>query len=235
MSVMTDPAGNLAAHRLYSEFCFRPGILGDPSLKRGHMWLFRLSEDSCVSEFLRRHPFAEPKVSRSRVNFHDRMLYQMSWADPQTEDGMDLFIEGQPSQTLEGTMPRIGGLYYQEGDRNLELVAEEKDDTISEGKASRFTISIWNQGSMPLQLSPSASIPSGTTLTPWPLSTLSIDASDEKTVEFKLNWLPGHKLPDFTSFPTVPATFYLKMKKIENPLLASAGFRNQETVSHFSD
>ena len=151
----------------------------------------------------------------------------MSWTDPQTEDRTDLFIEGQPSQTFEGTMPRIAGLYYHEGDTNLELVAEEKDDTISEGKASRFTMSIWNQGSMPLQLSPSASIPSGTTLTPWPLSTLSMNASDVKTVEFELTWLPGYKLPDFTSFPTVPATFYLKMEGIENRLFASAGFGNQ--------
>ena len=33
MSVMTDPVGNLPAHRLYSKFSFRPGILGDPSLR----------------------------------------------------------------------------------------------------------------------------------------------------------------------------------------------------------
>lgn len=149
MSVMTDPVENLPAHRLYSKFSFRPGIIGDPSSERGHMWLFRFSEESCVSEFLTRHPFAEPEVSRSRVHFHDRMLYRMSWPDPQTKDGMDLFIEGQPSQTLEGTMPRIAGLSYQEGDTNLELSAMEKDDSISEGRGSGFTVGIRNKAPHP--------------------------------------------------------------------------------------
>jgi len=114
MSTMTDPIGNLPAHRLISKFGFKPGILGDPSKPRGHMWLFRFSEQSCMSEFLKRHPFAEPFVSRLKVDFHGQMLYRMSWRDPQTEENMNLYLEGQPSQTPEGTMPRISGFSYEE-------------------------------------------------------------------------------------------------------------------------
>lgn len=94
MSLMTDPVGNLPAYRLYSKFGFRPAILGDPSAPRGHMWLFRFSEECCVLEFLMRHPFAEPSISRSKIDFRGRRLYSMSWRDPQTEEVLTLYIEG---------------------------------------------------------------------------------------------------------------------------------------------
>ena len=226
MTTMTDPVGNLPAHRLYSKFGFRPGILGDPSVKRGHMWLFRFSEESCISEFLKRHPFAEPSVSLSKVNFHDRMLYRMSWRDPQTEDKIDLFIEGQPSQTPEGTMPRITGFSYKEKDIGLDALVKEQSKIIRQGETSDFAISFWNLGSKTLQFSLSASIPDGTVLTPLPqtLSPLEINSQDEKTIQFKIAYPSSCKLPDFTTFPTIITTCFFIVEFLEHPLFASAGF-----------
>lgn len=226
MSVMADPVGNLPAHRLYSKFGFRPGILGDPSVKRGQMWLFRFSEESHISKFLKSHPFAEPSVSPSKVNFHDRMLYRMSWKDPQTKDKMDLFIQGQPSQTPEGTMPRISGLSYKEKDLGLEAVVKEQSRVIRQGETSRFAISFRNLSSKPVEIMLSNSIPHGTALTPIPqsLSPLEVKPINEKTVQFELTWLSGCSLPDFTTFPTVLATCRFTGEGIKHPLFASAGF-----------
>jgi GNAT superfamily N-acetyltransferase len=231
MSAMTDPAGNLPAYRLYSKFGFRPAILGDPSLKRGHMWLFRFSEECCVSEFLRRHPFAEPKVSHSKGNFHNRMLYQMSWKDPQTEERIDLYIEGQPSQISEGTMPRIAGLSCKEKDLELELLLKEENETIKQGQTSKFYFTLWNLGSRPVQSPLSTSIPDGTTLTPQSPSSVKVGAKEEKTIQFKFTWIPQSKLPDFTSFPTIIVTCYLNAESFEHPLFTSAGFRKEQPDS----
>jgi hypothetical protein len=71
----------------------------------------------------------------------------MSWRDPQTVDRIDLFIEGQPSQTPEGTMPRIAGCSYKEKDTALDVLIHEQTKIIKPGGKSHFTISLWNLGS----------------------------------------------------------------------------------------
>jgi len=229
ISAMTDPVGNLPAYRLYSKFGFRPGILGDPSLKRGHMWLFRFSEESYVSEFLRRHPFAEPSVSSSKMDFHGRMLYSMTWRDPQTGEKMALYLEGQPSQTLEGTMPRITGFSYQEKDIGLEVRVQEQNKIIKRGETLGFTTSLWNIGTKPLQIALSASIPDGTVLTPSQLPPpTEISPKNARTIQFELTWPSSCDLPDFTSFSTVPATCFFQIEGLEQPLFASAGFEKEE-------
>ncbi len=230
LSVMTDPVGNLPAHRLYSKFGFRPGILGDPSKKRGHMWLFRFSEKTCVSEFRRRHPFAEPSVSQSKVDFHGRLLYRMAWRDPQTGERMGSYIEGQPSQTAEGTMPRIAGFSYEEKNLGLEAVVKEQTNVIRRGETSRFAVSLWNLGSGTLRITSDASIPEGTELTPQSLLPIEIDPKNEKTIQFELTWPSSCNLPEFTSFPTVPVTFFFEIEGLEQPLFASAGFRRENRV-----
>jgi len=226
MSVMADPMGNLPAHRLYSKFGFRPGILGDSSLKRGHMWLFRFSEESCVSEFLKRHPFAETSVSPSKVDFHDRMLYRMAWKDPQTEEKMALYIEGQPSQTPDGTMPRISGFSYQEEDTELQALIQEQSKTVTQGVATKFAISSWNLRSKPLEIALYVSIPDGTTLTPATQcpSSIRIDPRNEKTLQFEFIWPSRCKLPDFTTFSTLLVTGFFTVEGLQYQLLASAGF-----------
>jgi len=231
MSAMTDRVGNLPAHRLYSKFGFRPGILGDPSVNRGHMWLFRFSEESCVSEFLRRHPFAEPYVSQSKVDFHGRMLYRMAWKDPQTQEEIDLYVEGQPSQTPEGTMPRIAGFSYKEKDVILEVLVQEQSKIIMRGETSGFTVSLWNLGSKTLRITSSASIPNGTELTPLPqlLPPLEIDPKNQKTIQFELKWPSSCNLPNFTTFSTVPSTCFFMIKGLEHHLLASAGFEKEQS------
>jgi GNAT superfamily N-acetyltransferase len=231
ITVMADPVGNPLAHRLYSKFGFRPGILGDPSLKRGHMWLFRLSEETCISEFLGRHPFAEPKVSHSKVNFHNRMLYQMSWTDTQTWDKMDLFIEGQPSQTPEGTMPRISGVSYKEEELGLEALVREQSATIRQGETSGFTVSFWNLGSKPMELSLSGSISEGTYLSPMPenFSPLEIELENEKTLQFGFTWLSRGNIPDYTSFSTVISTCFFAFESFKHPSFVSSGFDMKKT------
>lgn len=227
LSVMTDPVGNLPAHRLYSKFGFRPGILGDPSKKRGHMWLFRFSEQTCVSEFLRRHPFAAPSVSQHKVDFHGRLLYRMAWRDPQTGERIDLYIEGQPSQTLEGTMPRIAGFCYKEKDARLEASLAEQVEIITRGETSKFAVSIWNLGSRTLRITSNASVPEGTDLTPQSLPPIEIDPKNEKTIQFVLTWPSSCSLPEFTTFATVPVTFFFEIEGLRRPLFASAGFRRE--------
>jgi len=226
MSTMTDPAGNLPAHRLYSKFGFRPGILGDPSVKRGHMWLFRFSEESCVSEFLERHPFAEPSVSPSKVDFHGRTLYRMAWIDPQPEEKMALYIEGQRSQTPAGTMPRIAGFSYKEKDVELEALVKEESKIIRQGGTSGFVTSLWNLGSKPVKIMISASVPDGVIVTPTPqtLSPSEITPLKEKTMQFKIAYPSNCKLPSFTSFSTMLATCFFMVEGLKYPLFASTGF-----------
>jgi len=229
MSLMTDPVGDVPAHRLYSKFGFRPGILGDPSVKRGHMWLFRFSEESCKSEFLEGYPFAEPSVSSSKVSFHDRMLYRMTWRDPQTEEKLDIYLEGQPSQTPEGTMPRIAGFSYKKEALELEVLVKEQCEIISRGGTSEFAISFWNLNSKPVQVILGVSIPDGTALTPLPksLSSIEISPRSEKTIKFEFTWLSNCNLPDFTTFPTVLATCFFTVAGLQHPLFASAGFERK--------
>jgi GNAT superfamily N-acetyltransferase len=229
MSAMADPVGNLPAHRLYSKFGLRPGILGDPSVKRGHMWLFRFSKESCISEFLKKHPFAEPSVSPSKLGFHDQMLYRMSWRDPQTEDKIDLFIEGQPSQTPDGTAPRIAGLSYKEKDLEIEALVKEQNRTIRRGETSGFTTSFWNLGSKPLQTAFNFFIPNGAILSPLPenLSPIEIDPRNEKTIQFEFTWSFDCRLPDFTTFPTILATCCFTVEGLKYPFFISAGFEKK--------
>ena len=230
ISAMTDPVGNLPAHRLYSKFGFRPGILGDPSAKRGHMWLFRFSEESCVPEFLKRHPFAEPSVASSKVDFQGRMLYCMAWRDPQSEDKLVLYLEGQPSQIPEGTMPRIAGFSYQEKDVGLEALVQEQSKIIRRGETSGFITSLWNIGTKPLQIALSASIPDGTVLalSSQLLPPIEINPKNERTIQFELTWPSSCDLPEFTTFSTVPATCFFQIEDLEQPLFASAGFEKEE-------
>jgi len=229
LSVMTDPVGNLPAHRLYSKFGFRPGILGDPSKKRGHMWLFRFSENTCVSEFRRRHPFAEPSVSQHKVDFHGRLLYRTAWRDPQTGERMDLYIEGQPSQTLEGTMPRIAGFSYEEKNLGLEAVVKEQSKVIKRAKTSKFATCLRNLGSKTLRITSNASIPDGTELNPQSLSAIEINSENEKTLQFELTWPPTCNLPGCATFSTVPATCFFRIEGFEQPLFASAGFKGEQS------
>jgi len=231
MSVMTDPVGNIPAHRLYSKFGFRPGILGDPCAKRGHMWLFRFSEESCVSEFLKRHPLAESSVASSKVDFHGRTLYCMAWRDPQTEEKISLYLEGQPSQTPEGTMPRIAGFSYQEKDVGLEALVQEQNKIIRRGGTLGFTTSLWNIGTKPLQIALSASIPDGIVLTPSQLlPPIKINTKNERTIQFELTWPSSCDLPDFTTFSTVPTTCFFQIEGLKQPLFASAGFEREESA-----
>lgn len=226
ISTMFEPVGNLPAHRLYSKFGFRPGILGVPSVKRGHMWLFRFSEESFLSEFLKKHPFAEPSVSSSKANFHSRMLYRMSWREPQKEDRIDFFIEGQPSQTPEGTMPRISGFSCKKEGMELEVLVGEQSRRIIQGETVKFTVSFWNHGSEPLQIAFNLSIPQGTMLSlpsQFP-STIEIGPRDEKNIEFELVRPLSCRLPSFTTFSTVLATCLLMVESYAHPLVVSAGF-----------
>jgi len=228
ISTMTDPVGNLPAHRLYSKFGFKPAILGDPSAARGHMWLFRFSDSCCASEFLKRHPFAEPSVSQSKVEFHGRMLHRMSWTDPQTQEKLAFYIEGQPSQTLEGTMPRIAGFSFKEEDAMLDVLVQDLDKVIKQGQASKFVVSIWNLGSETLRITWSASIPEGMKLN-LPLEPFSVDVKPCKTdrMQYTFAWPLGVNLPDFTTFSTIPATYFFTIKGLKQPLFASAGFERE--------
>jgi len=230
MLSMTDPVGNLPAHRLYSKFGFRPGILGDPTIERGHTWVFRFSEKSCVSEFLKRHPFAEPSVSRSKVDFHGRMLYNMAWCDPQTEEELSFFVEGQPSQTPEGTMPRIAGFSYEENSAKFDLLVRDQDRVIRQGETSRFAVSIWNFGPETLRIAYSVSVPDGTELVVVSPVAPSFEVAPDEVehMQFRLTWLSGFSLPDFTSFSTVPATCFFAVGGFERPLFASAGFERAQ-------
>lgn len=229
ISSMTDPVGNLPAHRLYSKFGFKPAILGDPSAARGHMWLFRFSERSYASEFLKRHPFAEPSVSQSKIEFHGRMLYRMAWTDPQTKEKLTLYIEGQPSQTLEGTMPRVAGFSFKEEKVMLDMLVQELDKTIRQGEVSKFIVSIWNLGSETLRTTWTASIPEGMELNPPLEPPLSVDVRPSETnhVQYALAWPLGISLPDFTTFSTIPATCFYTIKGLAQPLFASAGFERE--------
>ena len=221
---MTDPVENLPAHRLYSKYGFRPGILGDPSRRRGHMWLFRFSQESSIKEFIKRHPFAEPSVSRSKEDFFERILYRMSWRDPQTQDKMDLFIEGQPSQTPDGTMPRITGFSFKEKDHEFEVVIKERNTIRLE--TSKIDLSFFNHSSKPLQLALCASIPNGIILSPSPqtLSPIKVDTRKKRIIKFEIAVSDYSKLPKFTTFPTVLTTFFFWVKRLEYPLFASTGF-----------
>jgi len=229
MSVMTDPVENLAAHRFYSKFGFRPGILGDPSLERGHMWLFRFSKENFVGSFLWRHPFAEPSVSPSKIGFHGRMLYRMTWRDPQTGEELALYLEGQPNQPDKGTMPRIAGFLYRDESTMVEGVVKELQKTIKEGETSTFTVLLRNVGSKPVELTFNASIPRGTMLSPFPkdLYRTNILPKEEKTVRFKFTWLSSYTLPNFTTFLTVPVTCFLQFEGADKPIFLSAGFERK--------
>ena len=225
MTTMTDPMGNLPVHRLYSKFSFRPGIHGDPHTERGHTWLFRFSEESCVAAFLRKHPFAEPHVSPSKADFHGRPLYSMHWRDPQTGEALALYLEGKPSQTPEGTMPRIAGFSYKEGGTGLEGLAQELVKTIREEGTSGFKVYLWNNGSRRLEVEFGASIPLRLELNPSPQDLQAIDMgpNEEKKLRFEIKWLSGSSLP-YTTFPTIFVTFFLLLKGLGQPLLTSVGF-----------
>ena len=231
ISLMTEPVGNLAAHKLFSNFGFRPGILGDPSLERGHTWFFRFSEESFVSKFLWRHPFAEPSVSPSKIGFHDRMLYRMAWRDPQSNEALALYLRGQPSQTVKGTMPRIAGFSYREGDIRVDGAVKEQQKTIREGETCSFTMSLWNAGSKSLDLTFNTFIPEGTMLSPSPeeLGTVNISPEEGEEIRFEFTWLSGYSLPDFTTFPTVTATCFLNIEDTNQPIFVSAGFEREIT------
>lgn len=229
MSLMTEPVGNLAAYRLFSKFGFCIGILGDPSLERGHAWLFRFSEESFVSRFIWRHPFAEPSVSLSKISFHEQMLYRMAWREPHSDEALALYLRGQPSQTVEGTMPRIAGFSYREGGVRVEVAVKEQQKIIREGETCRFTVSLWNAGTKPLELTFNTSIPEGTILSPYPkeLGTVNIPPEEGEAIRFEFKWLSGHSLPNFTTFPTVPTTCFLNIEGINRPFFVSAGFERE--------
>jgi hypothetical protein len=221
---MTDPVGNLPAQRLYSKFGFKQAILGDTSIKRGHMCLFQFSEESLVLEFLKRHPFTEHSISSSKVDFHGRMLHLMAWKDTQTKEKLALYIEGQPSQTPKGTMSRICGVSCD--DIGIEALVREESKTITQGGNTKFAISIWNLSSKPLEIPLNVSIPEGTILNPLTQYTflIKINPAKEKNIHFELTWSSSCKLPDFTTFSTVLATVFFAVEGITHPLFVSAGF-----------
>lgn len=144
ISAMTE-LDNHSAHRLYSKFGFHIGI--PPDSKEGKMWLFRFSEDSPLGKFLFIHSFSQPSVSPHKISFYDRSLYEMKWIDPLTEDEMIFYLEGQPGQPREGgTMPRIAGISYKEGDMALDCVVHEKSKSIGLEREALFELFIVNAG-----------------------------------------------------------------------------------------
>jgi len=188
------------------------------------MWLFRFSEESCVSEFLKRHPFAEPVISSTKTDFHDRILYNMAFKDPQTEKELALYVEGQPSQTSEGTMPRMSGFSCK--DIGLEALVREESKTIIKGGNAGFTVSIWNLSSKPLRIATTVSLPKGTKLNASTKNNFSITISpaNVKNLYYEFTWPVDCQLPDFTTFSTVPATIFLKVEDFNHPFFVTAGF-----------
>lgn len=224
-------ADDASAYRVFSTVGCKPRISEAPSEKKRQTWLFRFSEKTAVSEFLASHPHAETSISPSKVDFHGRRLYQMSWRDPQTTDKIDLFIEGQSIQAPNGTMPRVSGLSYNACGLELEALITEQDRIIRQGRPAEFTLSIWNRSVTPVQILLSAFIPNGTVLTPTPqrLSPIQINSANEKTIQFQLTWTRRCNLPCFTTFPTVVVTCFFGIKNHKYPLFVSAGFEKEAT------
>ncbi len=127
--LMTD-YDNIGALNLYRKFNFYPAM---PSRKK-QLWLFRFGRGSFVGDFLRAHPLFEFRVSRKRVGFHGEDFYRTSFADITSGARLRIYFRGQPGQ--EGTMPRIAGVSFMEGERAFDLVAHENP----------FELEIFNYG-----------------------------------------------------------------------------------------
>jgi len=121
---------NIPALNLYKKFNFYPAILS----KRKQLWLFRFGKDSFVENFLKPHPLFEFKVSRKKVNFHDKKFYEISFADIMSNARLKVYFRGQPGQ--EGTMPRIAGISFMEEKKAFDLVTYENP----------FELGIFNYG-----------------------------------------------------------------------------------------
>jgi len=134
--LMTD-YNNIGALNLYRKFNFYPAI---PSRKK-QLWLFRFGRGSFVGDFLRAHPLFEFRVSRKRVSFHGEDFYRTSFVDITSGARLRIYFRGQPGQ--EGTMPRIAGVSFLEGERAFDLVAHENPfelEIFNYGKDSKFEI-----------------------------------------------------------------------------------------------
>jgi len=134
--LMTD-YDNTAALNLYKKFNFYPAVLS----KRKQLWLFRFGKGSFVEDFLKTHPLFEFRVSRKKVSFHGEKLYETSFANIMSNTRLKVYFRGQPGQ--EGTMPRIAGISFMEGDRGFDLVAHENPfelEIFNYGRESRFEI-----------------------------------------------------------------------------------------------
>ncbi|WP_048152065.1 GNAT family N-acetyltransferase [Palaeococcus ferrophilus] len=134
--LMTD-YDNTAALNLYKKFNFYPAILS----KRKQLWLFRFGRGSFVEDFIRAHPLFEFRVSRKRVSFHGEDFYRASFEDITSGARLRIYFRGQPGQ--EGTMPRIAGVSFMEGERAFDLVAHENPfelEIFNHGEDSSFEV-----------------------------------------------------------------------------------------------
>ena len=222
ISAMANPA-NHSAHRLYSKFGFHIGIL--PDSKEGKMWLFRFSEDPPLGKFLFTHPFSQPSVSPHKILFHDHPLYEMKWIDPMTEDEMILYLEGQPGQPREGgTMPRIAGISYKEGDMALDCVVHEKQKLIGLEREALFDLRIVNAGRKDLRVEGlEFTLPKGSKVLPKKTIPRKLRTGESKTVKLKFKLLSNFDVPTL-SFGTILATSCLKFVGTETRFVITAGF-----------
>ncbi len=222
ISAMAEP-NNYSAHRLYSKFGFHIGIL--PDSKEGRIWLFRFSEDSPLGKFLSIHPFSQPSASLNKISFHDHPLYEMKWIDPLTEDKMIFYLEGQPGQPREGgTMPRIAGISYKEGDIALDCAVHEKSKFIGLESEAVFELLIVNAGRKDLRVEGLEFIlPKGSRVLPKKTIPKKLKTEESKTVELKFKLIPNFDVP-ILSFGTVLTTCCLKFVGTETQFVISAGF-----------
>jgi len=150
--LMCDPLDR-RLHKFYSRIGFLPGILGNPAIPRGDMWLYYFGKGSFVRSFLERHPFTEFQVSRRRKKFYGLELYSVKWTDPISNEGLEIFIKGQPGQPKNGgTMPRFSAIRIRDMGLSLYCWVIEENTKVREEGLGNFELYLLNDSDRTLLL-----------------------------------------------------------------------------------
>ena len=162
-----------------------------------------------MREFLREHPLAEFRVSRSTKSFHRLGLYSMSWRDPVSGDGLEVFIRGQPLEG--GTMPRIGGVRLELGQASVNCWVVEDGKYMDMERPGKFRLNLLNRGSQPLSvhLSP-VPAPRGVSVRVGSPLEVTVRPGRNISVEGKLLLSRGFDVPlRYLTFPAVVSSLAL--------------------------
>jgi len=214
MAFKDDPA----VLRFYQKHDFQPAILQGFDEDEKEICLFRFSDTPCYNEFLKDHQMSVFSVSGGKVDFHGKQAYEMRWRDPETDDFLAFYLDGN----LKKDMPRITGVAIKEDFRAFDAWINLGTSDMAIGKPGEFDVCLENKRE-DMNLRISYLIPKGTTIDGRQSNIISSELKGGSCWNLRFDITQGFDVPPL-SFYTVLATCQLQLDGFSSPFPISAGF-----------